>query len=238
MFDEMCKRHQITYFIYGGTLLGSFRHHDLISWDDDVDVIIPVKQKPLLIDAMQNIENKYKLVTTSREHFKIYSKQKSEIMNLYFDWAWPYLDVSFYGENSTHIWDIAETYGRSYEYQKGYIFPLHLRPLGKLWLPSPRDSYAYLYYTYGASDDCAMNHYVHKIEMVVWCKELKRKCNKLKHKYPFVFREEAKGGVKETLKMNGTVIHSYIVHEPTYAVTKPYSLFLDEKVYRKHFNKG
>ncbi len=39
-FDRVCKKHGIKYFLQGGSLIGAARHHDLIPWDDDVDVAI------------------------------------------------------------------------------------------------------------------------------------------------------------------------------------------------------
>lgn len=38
--DRILKKHHINYFIFCGTLLGAIRHHDVIPWDDDGDVVI------------------------------------------------------------------------------------------------------------------------------------------------------------------------------------------------------
>ena len=39
-FDEVCRKHHLTYYAAYGTLLGAARHQGFIPWDDDIDLVM------------------------------------------------------------------------------------------------------------------------------------------------------------------------------------------------------
>lgn len=42
--DDICRRHDIRYFVFYGTMLGAVRHKGYIPWDDDLDIAITRKE--------------------------------------------------------------------------------------------------------------------------------------------------------------------------------------------------
>lgn len=68
LFDKFCRKHELTYWIEGGTLLGAVRHNGFIPWDDDGDVSMPRKDfQRFLTLAKNNFNEKYFIQDTSTD---------------------------------------------------------------------------------------------------------------------------------------------------------------------------
>lgn len=38
--DDICRKHNIRYYLHGGSVIGALRHRGIIPWDDDIDVVM------------------------------------------------------------------------------------------------------------------------------------------------------------------------------------------------------
>ncbi len=50
VFHNVCEKHELKYFMLGGTMLGAIRHEGFIPWDDDMDVGMPREDYERLIN--------------------------------------------------------------------------------------------------------------------------------------------------------------------------------------------
>ncbi len=68
-FTEVCEKHNLSYFMDGGTLLGAVRHKGFIPWDDDADVIMPREDyNKLWSIASEEFKEPYYFQTTLSEN--------------------------------------------------------------------------------------------------------------------------------------------------------------------------
>ena len=62
-FDEVCKKHNLHYYMIGGTLLGAVRHKGFIPWDDDIDLGMPRDDYEKFIKLQNEFSSPYFLQT-------------------------------------------------------------------------------------------------------------------------------------------------------------------------------
>jgi hypothetical protein len=140
------------------------------------------------------------------EYYKFYFSTTPRYSE--YPWRYPFVDIIFYHENDTHIWQ--ENMQHISTISKRSIFPLKLRPLGSLWLPAPRSPHDYFlsvnWTTY--EQECFNGPWSHKYErtkQIDYTNELQSKisCADLTEFYPFVQR--SLNNKEERLVINGTV---------------------------------
>ena len=74
---RICNKHNLTYFLIYGTLIGAVRHKGFIPWDDDLDIGMPREDYEKFIKiAKKELDNKYYLqdISTDKEYWQNFIK--------------------------------------------------------------------------------------------------------------------------------------------------------------------
>ena len=80
-FDSICKKHNITYYLEGGSLLGAVRHKGFLPWDDDIDLCITrAEWKKLLAVIDQDLPANREIY--SYERYPQYLRETVKYTNL------------------------------------------------------------------------------------------------------------------------------------------------------------
>ncbi|XP_071104259.1 uncharacterized protein [Haliotis cracherodii] len=194
IFSEKVSKN-VTYFMYAGALLGSYSHHGLIPWDDDMDIIVSNNDRPALLKSLQSLPPEYEHYTGWNTTWKFYHKNSPKAAKK--PWNWPFVDIFFYVEYPTYIQDAREA---KKKFNKSVVFPLTTRPFMGMMLPAPRKTRDFLKTTYDI-DMCVSNSYDHRMETDVpsYCRA-RVPCYLLQDRFPFVVRKNSENKSLETLE--------------------------------------
>ena len=210
------REFNITYTLAYGTLLGSYVMHDMLPWDDDLDIFVNIDELPKIrrlfnasgaghYKQLQLVECKASKKTAFT--LKLYSLADPKAGQ--YKWHWPYVDIAFYHKRNSVL---ASYKNRPYwQMNQHNFFPLVQRPLGGHLFPAPRNTRAFIAYRYRRFV-CRSHKWDHKNEVFIRrSRRHSANCKSLASHYPFVKRNVLYGKTLETLVLNGKVIYTFII---------------------------
>ena len=215
LIDEALTDNNVTYMLSFGTLLGAYVTHDALPWDDDLDLSAKVEDYEKILRLFGNGTKYPQLATLDHGggqpgKVKVYFKDDPKAGK--YSWSWPFADISFLLDNATRV---SFTTNRDLFLLKQHVYPLHYRPFGGMWLPVPRNP-GYFLLKHFSYFKCESHFWDHRRE--VWKDRKKAICNSLISTYPFVKRRGTpRGGIMETLMLNGTSMYTLSLEEPYHA---------------------
>jgi len=96
----LLDKHNIIYWVQGGTLLGAVRNAGIIPWDDDVDISILEEDQNKLLNLKSELNSLNLDITYIFFGYKIYDKNGNDINNR--DFKFPFIDI-FITKNNNKI---------------------------------------------------------------------------------------------------------------------------------------
>eukprot|EP00914_Ancora_sagittata_P010465 GHVO01020205.1.p1 GENE.GHVO01020205.1~~GHVO01020205.1.p1 ORF type:complete len:226 (-),score=6.97 GHVO01020205.1:1128-1805(-) len=201
-FHSAMAQNNLTYIMAAGTMLGSYRHHGIIPWDDDVHVHILNEEKHRVSRALQALSPRY-LMRYTRLRWKLFANVSQPIEGR--SWRYPFVDISIlidFGDKRVDAYALLDLY-----LSPEWIFPLRLRPFGRLMLWAPKNTQRVLEEYYNDVGECVSTDYNHREEHPMTTGHtIKVACASLKEVYPMVERKAVVGGTFETIRKGNDLI--------------------------------
>ena len=212
-FTVICNHNNITYVLDGGSLLGSYRHHGLVPWDDDIDVMIS-RDDVIKLLWILTTEHEYAFVPRKRA-LKFFKLQGNSVVR-HSGFNWPFIDIFVFWQNRTHLWTGFDTVISEFPsftwntYEKFRYLPIKYRLFEDRLQPVPNDIvYALGQEGYYNTDSLCKSHLINHMLALDKNTTESLTCAELYRFYPFVKRTHNATHITEMLVLNGTVLCNY-----------------------------
>jgi len=137
ILDQVLTKHNIEYWIDGGTLLGAIRHKGLIPWDDDGDVQMWDIDEDKLVSLKSEFEKYDVILMNTWFGYKIFFKTGTKIKG--YRWRYPAIDiflVKYEDDRTVYSYPRAQKYyGHRCYYHVDNMYPFEKYKFGSFELP-------------------------------------------------------------------------------------------------------
>ena len=206
-FKSEFEANGITYMLLVGSVLGAYRYHGFVPWDDDFDVQVNASQRQLLMDVLSSVP-RYGLITNEHYQWKFYPKTFG-IRS--YSWKWPFVDIFFFDYNETHVYDVTLKEPRHF-FPRSVQLPILQGIFENLIMPVPNNMEAFLEQKYNMNQPCKSNYWDHKRERGPKLPSIRIPCKILFNVYAVVHRFKIGNISIEELRLGNKTL--YRVRKP------------------------